>query len=173
MRHPRPAVPCALLALGLTSFDALAQEPNRGSVSAEDRATISSCIRDSADRPRACIGAIAVVCARQASGDRREAEIACTRREAGVWRERLDLAARAFAQRLESGPRNRFAAAQRGWEEYTALNCALIGEIERPARSPVMQAGCELRAVAERALEIERLARRHAQASQPRPQLHR
>ena len=164
----------ALAAMGLARpEEARAQAPNQGGVVPADRAAIASCIRESADRPRACIGSIAVICAREARGDRREAEIACTRREAAVWRERLDLALQAVAPRLESGPRNRFAAVQRSWEEYTALRCAFFGEIQPPDRAPVMQAGCELRAVAGRAIEIENLARRRAQGGQPRPQLYR
>ena len=116
-----------LLGLGSALSAALAQNANPGSVSAEDRAAIASCVRESLDRPRACIGTIAVVCARQAQGDRREAEIACTRREAAVWRERLDLATINLAQRLEPGPRSRFAAEQRSWESYVGLKCAFVG----------------------------------------------
>src|ERR671916_148035 len=116
----RLSLSCLLLVPALAS-GALAQSPNQGSVSAEDRAAIASCIRESMDRPRACIGTIAVVCARQARGDRREAEIACTRREAAVWRERLDVATMALAQRLEPGQRSRFAAEQRSWESYMGL----------------------------------------------------
>jgi hypothetical protein len=159
-----------IVAAGLAS-GALAQSP--GSVTAEDRNAISSCVRESTDRPRACIGTIAVVCARQAQGDRREAEIACSRREAAVWRERLDVATMALAQRLDSGPRSRFAAEQRGWESYVGLKCAFVGEIQPPATAPVMQAGCELRSAAGRAIEVEGWLRRLNRGSQPRPQLHR
>jgi hypothetical protein len=173
MRHRTRLATPFLAALGLAAPGALAQSPNQGSVSAEDRAAIASCIRESMDRPRACIGTIAVVCARQARGDRREAEIACTRREAAVWRERLDLATMALAQRLEPGQRSRFAAEQRSWESYMGLKCALVGEIQPPATAPVMQAGCELRGAAGRAVEVEGWVRRLARTSQPRPQLHR
>jgi Lysozyme inhibitor LprI len=158
---------------GPASFAVLAQSPGRANVSAEDRTAIASCVRESMDRPRACIGTIAVVCARRAQGDRREAEIACTRREAAVWRERLDLSTMALAQRLDSGPRSRFAAEQRSWESYIGLKCAFVGEIHPPATAPVMQAGCELRSAASRAIEVEGWIRRLARGSQPRPQLHR
>lgn len=162
----------ALLVLGLASLGAAAQSPNAG-VSAEDRTAIASCIRESVDRLRVCIGTIAVICARQARGDRREAEIACSRREAAVWRERLDAAAAALARRLESGPRSRFAAEQRSWESYVGLKCAFVGEIQPPAIAPTMQAGCELRSAASRAIEVERWVRRLARVSQPRPQIQR
>ena len=159
-------------ALGLAASESGAQAPD-GNVTAADRATITACMRESADQPRACIGSIAVTCARQTSGERRETEIACTRREAAVWRERLDFASSALLQRLASTSRSRFAAVQRSWEEYVALRCAFTGEIETPARAPVMQAGCELRAVAARAIEIETIARQRLQPAQPRPQLQR
>ena len=164
----RRLVPCVLLAL--IPCGALAQ---RQGVSAEDRTAISSCIRDSQDRPRACIGAIAVICARQARGDRREAEIACSRRESAVWRERLDLAMTALVGRLDSGQRSRFGAEQRSWESYVGLKCAFVGEIHPAATAPVMQAGCELRSTAGRAIEVEGWVRRLVQGNQPRPQLHR
>ena len=172
MRQRTRLTALILAALGLAA-PALAQSPNPGSVSAEDRAAIASCIRESMDRPRACIGTIAVVCARQARGDRREAEIACTRREAAVWRERLDLALSAFAQRLEPGPRSRLVALQRTWESYAAQKCAFAAEIQPPARAASMQAGCELRETALRAIEIERMTRRQARPGDARPQLHR
>jgi lysozyme inhibitor LprI len=162
-----------LIVAGPSLVATRAQTPERSPLNAADRAAIASCLRDSTDRPRACIGTIAVVCARQASGDRREAEIACTRREAAIWRERLELAAMLLGQRLESGSRSRFVALQRSWESYTAQKCAFIGDVQPPARAAVMQAGCELNEVAQRALEVERLTRRLAQAGPPRPQLER
>jgi hypothetical protein len=159
-------------ALAAVASECGAQAPE-GNVTAADRAAIAACMRDSADQPRACIGSIAVICARQTSGERRDTEIACTRREAAVWRERLDFATSALSQRLASTSRSRFGAVQRSWEEYVALRCAFTGEIETPARAPVMQAGCEFRAVAARAIEIETMARRRLQPAQPRPQLQR
>ena len=166
-----------LLLFGFASALVLAPaahaQDSSGAPTAADRAAVASCVRDSLERPRACIGAVAVICASEASGDKREAEIACTRREAAVWRERLDVALRALMQRLDSGPRQRLAAVQRSWEEYTALRCAFAGEVQPPARAAVMQAGCELRAVAGRAIELGALVRRHMQASEPRPQLER
>jgi hypothetical protein len=171
MRMSLP-LPCVLLVLGLGS-SALAQSPGAGGVTSPDRAAIATCIRESQDRPRVCIGTIAVVCAREARGDRREAEIACSRREAAVWRERLEAATAALAQRLDSGTRSRFAAEQRSWESYVGLKCAFVGEIQPPATAPMMQAGCELRSAASRAIEVEGWVRRLARGNQPRPQLHR
>ena len=59
-------------------------QPLETAVAEADRAALAVCLRESADAPRACIGSIAVVCARQARGDRREAEIDCSRREAAA-----------------------------------------------------------------------------------------
>jgi uncharacterized protein YecT (DUF1311 family) len=163
---------CGLLAAVAAAPSVRAQDGS-GSPTMADRAAISSCVRESPERPRVCIGAVAVVCARVGTGDRREAEIACTRREAAVWRERLDLTLRALMQRLGAGPRNRLATVQRNWEEYTAPDCAFTGEVHPPARAALMQSGCELRAVAGRAIELGTLARRHMQSSEPRPRLQR
>ena len=46
-----------------------------------------------------------------------------------MWRERLDLALSAFAQRLEAGPRSRLVALQRTWESYAAQKCATCHNI--------------------------------------------
>jgi hypothetical protein len=165
----------ALLAAILLAAPAAAQtQPQGNGVSQADRATIAACVRDSGEMPRACIGAIAVVCARQPGTPRDGANVACSRREAAVWRERLDLGLAAVAQRLEAGARSRLAALQRSWENYSAQKCAFAAEIQPPARAAAMQAGCELREVALRAMEVERMARR--QSSRPpaaRPELHR
>lgn len=162
-----------MLALGLLLAADAAWAQGASPVSAADRASIASCVAESGSTPRACIGSVAVVCARQAPGDRRDAEIACTRREAAVWRERLDVIAGALARRLESGPRSRLAAVERAWEGFTAQKCAFFAEVQPPAHAPVTQAGCELREVATHALELERTARRQAGGPSQRPRIER
>ena len=129
---------------------ALAQAPNN-SVQSADRLQIASCMRQSAAATAACIGSVAVPCVRAASGDRRDAEIACARREEAVWRERLTLATQMLGRSLDAGG-------------------AFYGSAQPPARSAGLQAGCELREVAQRALEVERFAAgrgRRAPASPP------
>lgn len=160
-----------LLALVLCPGESRAQAPET-SVPAADRNAIASCLRDSGEQARTCIGTIAVVCVRQDS-NRDEARISCTRREAAVWRERLDFALRSLTQRLDSGPRTRLAAVQRSWEAYAPQKCALMGELQSPAQAPSVQAGCDLRETAVRAIEVERLARRQAEGPAPRPRIER
>ena len=173
MRFRRFLFIAAWAAILAGTASASAQSINGAAVTEADRAAVAGCLRESPNAPRACIGAIAVVCARQASGDRRDAEIDCSRREAAVWRERLEAAARVLGPRLESGARSRYAAVQRSWQSYAAQKCAFIADLQPTARAPTMQAGCELNEVAGRAIEVERLARRQAEPSQPRPRLER
>ena len=161
-----------LLALAAAA-PAAAQAPGENAVTAADRAAISSCVRESGEMPRACIGTIAVVCARQPGAARDGAEVACSRREAAVWRERLDLSHAALAQRLESGSRSRLASLHRAWEGYAAQKCAFAAEIEAAARAAATQAACELREVALRTMEIERMLRRQERPADRRPQLQR
>jgi hypothetical protein len=170
MYNRRMRAMLAFLALSLAWSGARAQSSNENAITAADRATIAGCLRESVDLPPACIGTIAVTCVRQANGDRRDAEIACTRREASVWRERLDAGAAAFIQRLPPGQRSQFAALQRSWEGYAAQKCAFLGQIQPPARASSLQSGCDLNEVARRAIEVERLVRRPTVASQS-PQL--
>ena len=164
----------ALVAASLVATTASAAQEREGSgVVAADRSAVVACLRESEGTPRACIGAVAVPCAREGSGDRRDAAVECSRREAAVWRERLDFAGRVFAARLESGPRSRLGALQRSWEEYVAQKCALAGELQPASRAPLIQAGCDLRETALRAIEIEALAERLQRAAEPRPRLER
>lgn len=151
----------ALILLSLIAASGLrAEEPEPAAVAPADRTAISGCLADAGPSQRSCIGTIAVVCARQAAGERREAEVTCSRREAEVWRERLDAAGRIVSDRLEAGARARFVALQRSWEAYTAQKCSFVFDVQDAARAPGAQAGCELNEVALRAIEVERLARR-------------
>jgi uncharacterized protein YecT (DUF1311 family) len=154
----------------LLAAPAAAEEPETAAVAPADRTTISSCVSDAGAGARSCIGSIAVVCARQAAGDRREAEVECSRREEAVWRERLDAAGRVLMQRLDSGARSRFVSVQRAWEAYASQKCAFMGDVQPAGRAPAMHAGCDLSETAERAIEVERLARRQAaEGGGPRP----
>jgi len=163
----------AASALILTGSNPAGAPTLETAVTEADRAALVSCLRESPEAPRACIGSIAVVCAGQARGGRREAESDCSRREAAVWRERLETAARALAPRLEPGARSRFVAVQRSWESYAAQKCAFMADVQTAARAPTMQAGCALSEVAGRALDVERLARSQAQGDRNRPRLER
>lgn len=148
---------------------ALAQAPGSG-VQPADRLQIASCMRQSAAATAACIGAVAVPCVRAASGDRRDAEIACARREEAIWRERLAQATQMLGRTLDAGGRGQFAALQLAWEGYAVQKCAFYGSNQVPARAAGLQAGCELREIGQRALEVERFAAgrgRRAPASPP------
>ncbi|WP_332696522.1 lysozyme inhibitor LprI family protein [Bosea sp. (in: a-proteobacteria)] len=136
---------------------ALAQAPGN-SVQPGDRLQIASCMRQGAAASAACIGSVAVPCARAASGDRRDAEITCARREEAAWRERLVLATQMLGRTLDAGGRSQFTALQLAWEGYAVQKCAFYGSAQVPARAAGLQAGCELRETAQRALEIERFA---------------
>ncbi|MGL5362639.1 MAG: lysozyme inhibitor LprI family protein, partial [Bosea sp. (in: a-proteobacteria)] len=107
--------------------------------------------------------------ARAATGqDRRDTEVSCARREAAIWRERLDAGQLGYAQQLQPAARSRFVALQRSWESYTAQKCAFFGEVQPVPRAAVMQSGCELREVANRAIEVERdLRQRNAGPTRP------
>lgn len=150
--------------------------PSQPPVDPQDRASIASCLRESGRAATACIGSVAVVCARQASPPNADTSIACSRRELAVWRERMDAAALAYGRSLAAAQRSRFLAVQRAWEGYSALKCSFLAEMQAPARAGMMLSGCELRETAERAIDIERLARRQTQEGADRrapPQLFR
>lgn len=171
MLHMMMKTVSAFLFAMLAAAPALAQTPAPPAPNptlAADRAQMASCLRESSGASSSCIGLIAVSCVRAASGDRRDIETACARREEAVWRERLELASLAVMRAADSGSRGQFASLQLAWEGYIAQKCAFFGSTQPPARVAGMQAGCELREVANRSLELERtLAQRGA--SQRRP----
>lgn len=121
-----------------------------------DRMQIAACLRQSGTATGACIGLVAVGCVRAATGDRRDSETTCARREEAVWRERLGFSSQSVIRAVESGQRTQFVALQLSWEGYIVQKCAFFGATQPPARVAGMQAGCELREVANRALELER-----------------
>ena len=59
---------------------------------------------------------------------------------------------------LDAGGRSQFTALQLAWEGFAVQKCAFYGSVQQAARSAGLQAGCELREVAQRALEVERFA---------------
>ncbi|WP_181832494.1 lysozyme inhibitor LprI family protein [Bosea caraganae] len=159
----------ALLFALVATAPALAQTPPVPNPTlAVDRAQMASCLRQSSTATGACVGLIAVTCVRAVTGDRRDAETTCARREEAVWRERLELASLAVMRATDSGSRGQFASLQLAWEGYVAQKCAFYGSTQPVARAAGMQAGCELREVANRSLELERAITQRA-ASQRRP----
>jgi hypothetical protein len=155
--------------VSVTAGGGQAQVPESPATPA-DRSAIASCLRDSGQAARTCIGTIAAVCIRQGT-NRNEARAICSRREAAVWRERLDAALAGLAQRLEPGLQSRLASLQRSWEAYATEKCAFLAEVRPPSRAPAAQASCDLRETALRAIEVERLIRRHARGRKARSPL--
>lgn len=148
---------------------ALAQTPTNP-VQSGDRLQVANCVRQGLTASPGCIGLVAVPCVSAAAANgRAQAEIACARREEAVWRERLTLAAAALGRSLDAGARSQFAALQLAWQSYVVQKCAFYGASQPPARSAGMQAGCELREVAERALEVERFAARQMRRPPAQP----
>lgn len=171
---PQPSMPrsgrraaaavAGLLALAVAGFatpSPATELKGTGEVAAADRDAMAQCLGESGRAPSACIGSIALVCARRDSGDRRKAEIACSRREVAVWRERMTSAIAALDGKLDGAARTHFAAVQQAWESYADLNCSFISQaFPASPRAAVFEAGCELREVAERTIHVERLLRR-------------
>lgn len=133
-----------------------------------DRMQMVACLRQSGTAgASSCIGLVAVSCVRAATGDRREAEADCARREEAVWRERLNLVSQAVMRSSEPSARGQFAALQLAWEGYIAQKCAFYGSLQPAARAAGLQAGCMLREVANRSLELERMASQRAPVRRP------
>lgn len=163
--HMRPFLALSLFLSPLAGSFAHAQV-SRAPL-ASDRVQIAACVGQVPAAGAGCVGSVAVPCVRAMAGDRRDAEISCARREQEVWRERLGLASRALLGGLDPGARTRFVSLQLAWEGYAAQKCAFFGATQPPARSAGMQAGCELRELAQRSLEVERALPRQQQPRRP------
>lgn len=160
MRHAR-------LALLLLIFGASPVWAQGSPTVAADRAQIAACLRDNRMAAPSCIGAVAVACVSAAGTDRRAAEVGCARREETVWRERLMQAMQQSGRSLDAGQRSRLAALHVAWEGFVAQKCAFYGATQREGWQLGRQAGCELREVATRALELERSALQQAPTRRP------
>lgn len=151
-----------LVALGLSLASPAAAQtrptpPAQSPTLAADRTQIIACLRDAGPAAAAsCIGLIAVACVRTASANPRGAEFSCARREEAVWRERLGQVVQMVGRNLDSGRRARLASLHLAWEGYVAQKCAFYGSTQRDGLQVGRQAGCELREVAERTLELTR-----------------
>jgi uncharacterized protein YecT (DUF1311 family) len=153
--------------VALTTTPLAAQTPSP--TLAADRAQLVACLRQSGTVATSCIGLVAVACVRAASSDRRAAEHSCARREEAVWRERLGQATQTVTRTMDAGQRSKLASLQVAWEGYVAQKCAFYGASQREGLQLGRQAGCELREVATRALELER-SRPQATPSRPQQQ---
>ncbi|POR54219.1 DUF1311 domain-containing protein [Bosea psychrotolerans] len=153
---PLNAFPLFLLMVSATPLWAQAPSPPPGrTVLASDRAQLAACLREGRIAAPSCIGMIAVACVRATGVDQRAAETGCARREEAVWRERMLLALRLKGRTLDAGQRNRVVALQVAWESFVAQKCAFYGTTQREGWQLGRQAGCELREVANRAIELE------------------
>lgn len=151
----------------LLAFGATPSWAQGSTTLASDRAQLSACLRDNRTAAPSCIGTIAVACVGTAGSDRRAAEAGCARREETVWRERLMQAMQQSGRTLDAGLRSRLAALHLAWEGFIAQKCAFYGATQREGWQLGRQAGCELREVATRALELERTALQQAPTRRP------
>jgi uncharacterized protein YecT (DUF1311 family) len=155
------------LALGLSLWAAAPAAAQTSPTLAADRAQLASCLRTNSGAAPSCIGSIAVACVVAAGANRSTAEAGCARREEAVWREKLVVAVQQSGRPLDAGQRSRLVALQMSWEGYVAQKCAFYAASQREALQPGRQAGCELREVAARVLELERASRPQAPARRP------
>lgn len=165
----------ALLGAGAHACAAMAQTPQASPTLTADRAQLASCLRQAQSTPQGCVGLVAISCVRETAGDRVRAEQGCARREEAVWRERLTLTSQALGRRLDAGQRARFVALQLAWEGFVAQKCLFYAGQQPSAAQPGRQAGCELREVARRALELEPMMRQAPPTRRPqgRPEIFR
>jgi hypothetical protein len=164
MIRPMYAVLTAVLIMaGLCSPLAAQTPPAPNPTLTADRAQMNECLRQSGGALTSCIGSIAVACVGTTGVDRRAAEPGCARREEAVWRERLNQVLQLTGRPLDAGQRSRLASLHLAWESYVAQKCAFYGSTQPAALQTGRQAGCELREVANRAIELQRAMPRPAQ----------
>ena len=124
-----------------------------------DQEAIANCLAESTDSPYACIGSIAVVCARLTSGTPGDSAITCAEREEAIWRSRLETAIAELTRSLPPTQLHRFASLQQAWQTYYAQKCSFLADEIGTDRAQRMRQGCELREVALRAIDVDRYLR--------------
>lgn len=163
-----------LATLCLSAFAAAPLSAQTSPAPSPDMVQLTGCLNEQRSAPSACIGTVAISCVRAARSDPRGAEAGCARREEGLWRERLNLALQVAARPLDPGQRSRLAALQMSWESYVAQKCAFYATGQREPLQAGRQAGCQLREVAERAIEVVRALPRPAERTpSQRPEIFR
>jgi len=164
MMAPMNAIKAAaIIVLGFCSPLAAQTPPVPNPTLTADRAQMVECLRQAGGALTSCIGSVAVACVATTGVDRRAAEPGCARREEAVWRERLNQVLQLTGRPLDSGQRSRLASLHLAWESYVAQKCSFYGSTQPAALQTGRQAGCELREVANRAIELQRAMPRPAQ----------
>jgi uncharacterized protein YecT (DUF1311 family) len=160
-------------ALALPALALAAQAPLR-----EDRAAVDACLKDSRERPEACIEAVYDPCSQTPEGQSTPGMEGCAARELAVWDEKLNAAYRRLVDgdlgKTDARPENRPAEAPRAasvkgaailadmeksWIAYRVRRCdALALTAEGGTLARTIYSTCYLDETARQALFLESLS---------------
>ena len=142
-------VACAALMLTATGSRSDTDKPD-----AADSATVQSCIKSASDRPQRerCIGIIADPCAEQPDAESTAGQLACAAREFAVWDDILNETYRRLRAALDARQKVKLRGMQRAWIESRERSCAFYWDFFRGTMASPMNAFCNNRETARRAL---------------------
>ena len=121
---------------------------------AADSATVQSCIKSASNRSQRerCIGIIADPCAEQPDAESTAGQMACAAREFAVWDDILNETYRRLRDKLDAAQKIKLRAMQRAWIDSRERSCAFYWDFFRGTMASPMNAFCNNRETARRAL---------------------
>ena len=140
---------CAVLMLAATASRCETAKPD-----AADSAAVQSCIKSAANGSQLerCIGIIADPCADQPGAESTAGQVACAARENAVWDDILNETYRRLRDALDAQQKNKLRIMQRAWIDSRTRSCAFYWDFFRGTMASPMNAFCNNRETARRAL---------------------
>ena len=119
-----------------------------------DSVAVQSCIKAAAggSQRERCIGIIADPCADQPGAESTAGQVACAARENAVWDDILNETYRRLRDTLDPQQKNKLRIMQRAWIDSRTRSCAFYWDFFRGTMAAPMNAFCNNRETARRAL---------------------
>ena len=151
---PGYAAKTGVLACAVLMLAATASRCETAKADAADSAAAQSCIKSAgggSQRER-CIGIIADPCADQPGAESTAGQVACAAREFAVWDDILNETYRRLRDKLDAAQNIKLRVMQRAWIDSRDRTCAFYWDFFRGTMAAPMNAFCNNRETARRAL---------------------
>src|SRR3954471_24186049 len=151
---PGCAAKTGVLACGVLMLAATASRCETAKPDAADSAAVQSCVKSAAggSQRERCIGIIADPCADRPDAQSTADQVACAAREFAVWDDILNETYRRLRDKLDAEQKIKLRAMQRAWIDSRERSCAFYWDSFRGTMASPMNAFCNKRETARRAL---------------------
>src|SRR3954447_2453546 len=147
---PGCAAKTGVVAFAVLLLAATASRCETAKPDAADSAAVQSCIKSAADgsQRERCIG----ICADQPGAESTAGQVACAAHENAVWDDILNETYRRLRDKLDAEQKIKLRAMQRAWIDFRERSCAFYWDFFRGTMAAPMNAFCNNRETARRAL---------------------